>query len=131
MVNTMMEALIPDLESLSKGQSLMAILSNYATESLVTASCQVDIRFLSRDKTEAQQLAKKMVLASQLAQADSYRAATHNKGIFNGIDAVVMATGNDWRAIEAGGMLTLQEMGLTKASAIGSLLRNKKYYLVN
>lgn len=59
MVNTMMEALIPDLESLSKGQSLMAILSNYATESLVTASCQVDIRFLSRDKTEAQQLAKK------------------------------------------------------------------------
>lgn len=44
-----------------------------------------------------------MVLASQLAQADSYRAATHNKGIFNGIDAVVMATGNDWRAIEAGG----------------------------
>lgn len=58
MVNTMMEALIPDLESLSKGQSLMAILSNYATESLVTASCQVDIRFLSRDKTEAQQLAK-------------------------------------------------------------------------
>ncbi|BBE40393.1 3-hydroxy-3-methylglutaryl-coenzyme A reductase [Streptococcus dysgalactiae] len=103
MVNTMMEALIPDLESLSKGQSLMAILSNYATESLVTASCQVDIRFLSRDKTEAQQLAKKMVLASQLAQADSYRAATHNKGIFNGIDAVVMATGNDWRAIEAGG----------------------------
>lgn len=103
MVNTMMEALIPDLESLSKGQSLMAILSNYATESLVTASCQVDIRFLSRDKSEAQQLAKKMVLASQLAQADSYRAATHNKGIFNGIDAVVMATGNDWRAIEAGG----------------------------
>ncbi|MGN2341652.1 hydroxymethylglutaryl-CoA reductase, degradative [Streptococcus dysgalactiae] len=103
MVNTMMEALIPDLESLSKGQSLMAILSNYATESLVTASCQVDIRFLNRDKTEAQQLAKKMVLASQLAQADSYRAATHNKGIFNGIDAVVMATGNDWRAIEAGG----------------------------
>ncbi|MGV3082765.1 hydroxymethylglutaryl-CoA reductase, degradative, partial [Streptococcus dysgalactiae] len=103
MVNTIMEALIPDLESLSKGQSLMAILSNYATESLVTASCQVDIRFLSRDKSEAQQLAKKMVLASQLAQADSYRAATHNKGIFNGIDAVVMATGNDWRAIEAGG----------------------------
>ncbi|MDY2963039.1 MAG: hydroxymethylglutaryl-CoA reductase, degradative [Streptococcus dysgalactiae] len=103
MVNTIMEALIPDLESLSKGQSLMAILSNYATESLVTASCQVDIRFLNRDKTEAQQLAKKMVLASQLAQADSYRAATHNKGIFNGIDAVVMATGNDWRAIEAGG----------------------------
>ncbi|EIQ81782.1 UNVERIFIED_CONTAM: hydroxymethylglutaryl-CoA reductase, degradative [Streptococcus canis] len=102
MVNTMMEALVPDLEALSKGHSLMAILSNYATESLVTASCQVDIRFLSRDKAEAQQLAKKMALASQLAQVDPYRATTHNKGIFNGIDAVVMATGNDWRAIEAG-----------------------------
>ncbi|MGT2934645.1 hydroxymethylglutaryl-CoA reductase, degradative [Streptococcus castoreus] len=102
MVNTMMEALVPDLEALSKGHSLMAILSNYATESLVTAKCQIDSCFLSRDKEKAQQLAKKMELASQLAQVDPYRATTHNKGIFNGIDAVVMATGNDWRAIEAG-----------------------------
>ena len=48
------------------------------------------------------ELAEKMVLASQFAQADPYRAATHNKGIFNGIDALLIATGNDWRAIEAG-----------------------------
>lgn len=103
MLNTMLEALVPTLEELTDGQSLMAILSNYATESLVTAECRVDLRFLSRDKTEAQQLAQKMELASQLAQVDTYRAATHNKGIFNGIDAVVLATGNDWRAIEAAG----------------------------
>ncbi|MGT2636637.1 hydroxymethylglutaryl-CoA reductase, degradative [Streptococcus ratti] len=103
MVNTMMEALMPLLEELSGGQQLMAILSNYATESLVTASCQVDLRFLSRDKAKAQTFAHKIELASKLAKTDSYRASTHNKGIFNGIDAVVMATGNDWRAIEAGG----------------------------
>lgn len=102
MVNTMMEALVPSLEELSGGKSLMAILSNYATESLVTAECQVDLRYLSRNKDEAKELARKFHLASKLAQEDVYRASTHNKGIFNGIDAVVMATGNDWRAIEAG-----------------------------
>lgn len=103
MVNTMMEAIAPKLEQLSLGKKLMAILSNYATESLVQAECQVDLRYLSRDKSEALELAKKMVLASQFAQVDPYRAATHNKGIFNGIDALVIASGNDWRAIEAGG----------------------------
>ena len=103
MVNTMMEALVPELEHLSQGQSLMAILSNLATESLVTATCRLSTRFLSRNKEEAHDLAKKMELASQLAQVDPYRAATHNKGIFNGVDALVIATGNDWRAVEAGG----------------------------
>ena len=102
MVNTMMEALVPELENLSEGQSLMAILSNLATESLVTATCRLSTRFLSRNKEEAHDLAKKMEMASQLAQVDPYRAATHNKGIFNGIDALVIATGNDWRAVEAG-----------------------------
>lgn len=102
MVNTMMEALVPKLEEITNGQSLMAILSNYATESLVTARCDIDFRYLSRDPKEALHLAEKMALASQLAQVDPYRAATHNKGIFNGIDALVIATGNDWRAIEAG-----------------------------
>ncbi|MBM7636818.1 hydroxymethylglutaryl-CoA reductase, degradative [Streptococcus saliviloxodontae] len=102
MVNTMMEALVPDLEIMTQGKSLMAILSNYATESLVTAECTVDLRFLSRDKDQAHRLAQKMELASQLAQVDPYRATTHNKGIFNGVDALVLATGNDWRAIEAG-----------------------------
>lgn len=111
MLNTMLEALVPELEELSGGQSLMAILSNYATESLVTATCRVDVRYLSRDKTEAQQLAQKMELASQLAQVDIFRAATHNKGIFNGIDAVVLATGNDWRAIEAAGHSYANQQG--------------------
>ncbi|MBP2620613.1 hydroxymethylglutaryl-CoA reductase, degradative [Streptococcus panodentis] len=102
MLNTMLESLTLPLEELTGGKSLMAILSNYATDSLVTARCVIDYRFLSRDRAEAALLADKMQLASKLAQADPYRAATHNKGIFNGIDAVVLATGNDWRAVEAG-----------------------------
>ena len=101
-LNTMLEALKTPLEELTGGESLMAILSNYATEALVTATCEIDIRFLSRNKSEAIDIAKKIVLASQFAKQDPYRASTHNKGIFNGIDAVVLATGNDWRAIEAG-----------------------------
>lgn len=103
MLNTMLEALVDPLEDLTGGQGLMAILSNLATDALVTASCHIDYRFLSRDSKEAAEIAQKIALASQLAAVDPYRAATHNKGIFNGIDAVVLATGNDWRAIEAGG----------------------------
>ena len=117
MLNTMLEALVDPLEDLSGGQGLMAILSNLATDALVTARCKIDYRFLSRDPKEAAEIAQKMTLASQLAAVDPYRAATHNKGIFNGIDAVVLATGNDWRAIEAGGhtyaSLTGQAQGLS------------------
>ena len=102
MLNTMLEALKPVLEELSQGQSLMGILSNYATDSLVTASCRIAFRYLSRQKDQGRDIAEKIALASQFAQADPYRATTHNKGIFNGIDAILIATGNDWRAIEAG-----------------------------
>ena len=102
MLNTMLEALKPVLEELSQGQSLMGILSNYATDSLVTASCRIAFRYLNRQKDQGREIAEKMALASQFAQADPYRATTHNKGIFNGIDAILIATGNDWRAIEAG-----------------------------
>ena len=102
MLNTMLEALKPVLEGLSQGQSLMGILSNYATDALVTASCRIAFRYLSRQKDQGREIAEKIALASQFAQADPYRATTHNKGIFNGIDAILIATGNDWRAIEAG-----------------------------
>ena len=102
MLNTMLEALKPVLEELSQGQSLMGILSNYATDSLVTASCRIAFRYLSPQRDQGRGIAEKIALASQFAQVDPYRAATHNKGIFNGIDAILIATGNDWRAIEAG-----------------------------
>lgn len=102
MLNTMLEALTDRIQELSGGQALMAILSNLATRSLVSARCAIDFKALSRNPEEAIEIAHRMELASQLAQVDPYRAATHNKGIFNGIDALVLATGNDWRAIEAG-----------------------------
>lgn len=102
MLNTMLEALTDRIQELSGGQVLMAILSNLATRSLVSARCAIDFKALSRNPEEATAIAQRMELASQLAQVDPYRAATHNKGIFNGIDALVLATGNDWRAIEAG-----------------------------
>lgn len=98
MINNMLEGIKPYLAELSQGQALMAILSNYATESLVTTTCRIPFAQLPG----GQEVAEKLVLASQLAQVDPYRAATHNKGIFNGLDALVIATGNDWRAIEAG-----------------------------
>lgn len=101
-LNTMLEAIKKRLEELTQAQALMGILSNYATESLVSAQCRIAISSLSINSTIAHDTAKKICLASRLAQLDPYRAATHNKGIFNGIDALVVATGNDWRAIEAG-----------------------------
>ena len=98
MLNTMLEALKVLLESLTEGVALMAILSNYATRSLVTAKCTIPFENLGEN---GEYLAKRIELASKFAKADVYRAATHNKGIFNGIDSVVIASGNDWRAIEA------------------------------
>ncbi|MGT2950506.1 hydroxymethylglutaryl-CoA reductase, degradative [Streptococcus cuniculi] len=101
-LNNMLEAIKDELAALTHGTALMAILSNYATESLVTASCRIPIQQLHVEPQVALKTAQNIAKASQLAQVDPYRAATHNKGIFNGIDAIVLATGNDWRAIEAG-----------------------------
>lgn len=101
-LNNMLEGIKDYLEDLAQAKSLMAILSNYATDSLVTASCRIKIAHLHVNPELAHEIAEKVALASRLAQADPYRAATHNKGIFNGIDAIVLATGNDWRAVEAG-----------------------------
>ena len=102
-LNNMLEGIKPLLENLTNSKALMAILSNYATKSLVKSTCAIDIKYLSNDKKEAFNIAKKIELASEFAKIDIYRATTHNKGIFNGIDATVIATGNDWRSIEAGG----------------------------
>lgn len=102
-LNNMLEGIKPLLEDLTNSKALMAILSNYATKSLVKSTCAIDIKYLSNDKKEAFNIAKKIELASEFAKIDIYRATTHNKGIFNGIDATVIATGNDWRSIEAGG----------------------------
>ena len=129
MLNTMLEALTDRIQELSDGQALMAILSNLATRSLVSARCAIDFKALSRNPDEAIEIAHRMELASQLAQVDPYRAATHNKGIFNGIDALVLATGNDWRAIEAGAHAYAAQSGSYKGlSHWTSQPKEKKLY---
>lgn len=101
-INTILEGLSSYIEEITKSKFLMRIISNYATESIVKASCKLDIKKLDDKLDEARRIAKRIELASTYANLDPYRAATHNKGIMNGIDAVVIATGNDFRAIEAG-----------------------------
>ncbi|MDO4903726.1 MAG: hydroxymethylglutaryl-CoA reductase, degradative [Limosilactobacillus sp.] len=100
-VNTMAEAVAHWLTD--KGYNVLtAILSNYATHSLQSVECRIDVRYLATPQMSGRQVAERMAQLSELAQVDPYRAATHNKGIMNGIDAVMIASGNDWRAIEAG-----------------------------
>lgn len=101
-VNTMVEAIAPYIEELTGGKSLMNILSNYSTESLVTATCSIDPRYLTTKKMAGENVRDRIIEATQFATVDPYRAVTHNKGIMNGIDSVLLATGNDWRAVEAG-----------------------------
>lgn len=96
-VNTMAEALAPRLAELSGGRSLLRILSNKADRRLVRVRGEFDAELLGGSR-----VVDDIVLAGDFASADPYRAATHNKGIMNGISAVVLATGNDTRAVEAG-----------------------------
>lgn len=101
-INTVLEALAPTMETLIDGEVLMSILSNYQPHAVTVATAKVPIKSLHQNELEALKLAKRIELASEYAKIDPYRATTHNKGIMNGIDGVVIATGNDWRAIEAG-----------------------------
>ncbi len=105
-VNTAAEALAPTVEEITGGRVLLRILSNLADRRLARARCRVPadaLTFESEGRTfEGRQVAERITEAYAFAAADAYRATTHNKGIMNGVDAVVIATGNDWRAIEAG-----------------------------
>ncbi|MDK1726978.1 hydroxymethylglutaryl-CoA reductase, degradative [Dellaglioa algida] len=125
-VNTMMEVVGDVLRRELNQDVLMSILSNYATESLVESSCSVPIFLLDAVHMDGQELAKKIVSASRVAQLDPYRAVTHNKGIMNGIDAALIGSGNDWRAIEAGvhayASRDGQYRGLTNWTIIGDNL---------
>jgi len=102
MVNTACEALAPVVEEITGGRVNLRILSNLADRRLARARCVVPARALETSEFPGELVARRVVEAYALAAVDPYRAATHNKGIMNGIDAVVLATGNDWRAIEAG-----------------------------
>ena len=96
-VNTMAEALAPKIEKITGGRVILRILSNLAEFRLVRVRATFD-----RDMLGGEEVVNDIVAAWAFAEADPYRCATHNKGIMNGIDSVVIATGNDFRAIEAG-----------------------------
>ncbi|MGB3904104.1 MAG: hydroxymethylglutaryl-CoA reductase, degradative [Anaerolineae bacterium] len=111
-VNTAVEALAPLVEEITGGQALLRILSNLADRRLARARAVVPSEVLALDGFLGQEVAKRIVDAYALAAVDPYRAATHNKGIMNGIDAVLIATGNDWRAVEAGAHAYAARSGL-------------------
>lgn len=101
-VNTACERLAAPIEVLTGGKVHLRILSNLADRRLARASCRIPLAELAFGEFRAEQVRDGILAAWAFAAADPYRAATHNKGIMNGVDAVVVATGNDWRAIEAG-----------------------------
>jgi hydroxymethylglutaryl-CoA reductase len=101
-VNTLAERLAPYIQRIAGVRVGLKILSNLADKRIATASVKITPNLLDQDEVEGGEVARRITSAYRFAWADPYRAATHNKGIMNGIDPVAIATGNDWRAIEAG-----------------------------
>src|SRR5690606_21816844 len=101
-VNTMCENLAPHLEDLTGGRVNLRILSNFSDQRTATAHCVIPADSLVTTVYNGDEVVERVLEAAAMAEVDPYRAATHNKGVMNGIDAVAIATGNDWRAIEAG-----------------------------
>jgi hydroxymethylglutaryl-CoA reductase len=102
LINTVAEAVADRLAALAHGSVGLRILSNLCDQRCVRVRCRVPADVLATDQMDGQAVIDGIVNASRFAELDPYRAATHNKGIMNGVDAVVIATGNDWRAVEAG-----------------------------
>lgn len=102
MINTMVEAIAPIVEEITGGKVYLRILSNYADRSLASARCVIPPYLLTTGDFTGEEVRDGVIHAYEFAASDPYRAVTHNKGIMNGIDPIVIATGNDWRAVEAG-----------------------------
>ncbi|MBN8634764.1 MAG: hydroxymethylglutaryl-CoA reductase, degradative [Anaerolineae bacterium] len=101
-INTAVEHIAPQIEALTGGRVVLRILSNLTDHRKARAEGMIPASELATETLTGDQVVRAIVEAGVFAEVDPYRAATHNKGIMNGVDAVVMATGNDWRAIEAG-----------------------------
>src|SRR5690554_2782821 len=98
----MAEGIAPRVEELSGGTVFLRILSNLADRRLVRTTCRIPFAHLEWRGFSGREVAEGIEHASQFAEGDPYRATTHNKGVMNGISSVCIATGNDWRAVEAG-----------------------------
>ena len=102
LINTVCEGVAPLLVEITGARVGLRILSNLADRRLARASCRIPLETLADFGLSGAEVAHGIAAASRFADADPYRACTHNKGVMNGVDAVALATGNDWRAIEAG-----------------------------
>jgi hydroxymethylglutaryl-CoA reductase len=102
LINTIAEGVAPLVEQLTAGKVYLRILSNLCDRRLARSQCRIPVPLLADFEMSGEEIAEGIAQASRFAMADPYRAATHNKGVMNGIDAAAIATGQDWRAIEAG-----------------------------
>ena len=127
-VNTACEALADPVERITGGRVVLRILSNLADRRLARARCRVPEGALAREGYAGDEVARGIAEAWALAAVDPYRAATHNKGIMNGVDAVVVATGNDWRGVEAGAHSYAARSG--RYSSLSKWQRDGQGYLV-
>lgn len=101
LINSMCEGVAPLIEKMTGHKVYLRILSNLTDRSIVRARCEIPLKYLDYNNTSGSEVCEGITRASEFADVDPYRASTHNKGIMNGIDPVAIATGNDWRAIEA------------------------------
>jgi hydroxymethylglutaryl-CoA reductase len=122
-VNTMCEALAPMLEEITGGKVRLRILSNLADKRIIKATAIFD-----KEKMGGESVVDAFLESYNLAAIDPYRAATHNKGIMNGIDSLIIATGNDFRAIEAGAHAYASRSG--QYTSLSSYYKNKDGDLV-
>lgn len=111
LLNTIAELLAPRLAALTGWTAGLRILSNLADRRRAHVRCRIPPEALASDGWRGAEVVDGIVSASRFAELDPYRAATHNKGIMNGVDAVILATGNDWRAMEAGAHAYAAESG--------------------
>ena len=111
LVNGMCEGIASLVETITEGEVFLRILSNLTDQSLASASVTIPAEALAIKGYDGERVRDGIIIASDFAHADPYRASTHNKGIMNGIDALALATGNDWRAIEAGAHAYASRLG--------------------
>ena len=128
LVNGMCEGIASLVETITEGEVFLRILSNLTDQSLASASVKIPAEALAINGYDGERVRDGIIIASDFAHADPYRASTHNKGIMNGVDAVALATGNDWRAIEAGAHAYASRLG--RYTALSKWSKNDKGDLI-
>lgn len=125
LVNSMCEGIAAKIEEITGGRVFLRILTNLTDRRRARSRCEIPVQNLAWHGFSGAEVAEGIVCASEFAEADPYRAATHNKGIMNGIDAAAIAVGQDWRAIEAGAHSFAAESGQYSPLAVWRIEHEK------